>query len=102
MSRIKTIETKDIAKTVNNVVYELTPHTAGGRLRFSTDSKTLKIVAKWDVKLNMPHMPSLGSSGFTLYEDLPDGSSRFLKSFIPKQLKQLDRYTFTKYMKKTD
>jgi hypothetical protein len=74
----------DIAKTVNDVVYELTPHTAGGRLRFSTDSKTLKIVAKWDVKLNMPHMPSLGSSGFTLYEDFEDGSSRFLKSFIPQ------------------
>ncbi|MBE6655552.1 MAG: hypothetical protein E7609_01615 [Ruminococcaceae bacterium] len=40
----------EVAKTVSNAVYELNKHTAGGRLRFVTDSPFVSIVASMLIK----------------------------------------------------
>ena len=58
----------DVAKQASPGVVWLTPHTSGGRIRFSTDSSTIGISVTYDELLNMHHMPLTGSSGFALLE----------------------------------
>ncbi|MBQ8322680.1 MAG: hypothetical protein IJX91_01795 [Clostridia bacterium] len=59
----------ETAKAVSNGVYFLTSHTAGGRLRFITDSPYVAIRCVAPAELPMPHMPYVGSHGFSLYAD---------------------------------
>lgn len=74
----------DVAKSVSNSVYSLQTHTAGGRIRFSTDSPYVVLKCKLPATHPMPHMPLTGSSGFDLYIDSPDGSeSLFYRTFVP-------------------
>ena len=72
----------EIAAQVNPGVAELNGNTAGGRLRFSTDSDYVVIRCVMHGRCIMPHMPALGSAGFDLYEDTPNGSV-FLGSYQP-------------------
>ena len=76
----------EIGQNVNHGVAELYRHTAGGRVRFSTDSKYIAL------RVLMPQgvgkhsiMPLSGSAGFDLFVDDPEtGDSRFCKTkFYP-------------------
>ena len=58
----------ELAKKTNEGVWKLHRNTAGGRVRFRTDSDKIAIRAFMPDKRLMPHMPFLGSSGFDLYE----------------------------------
>ena len=69
---------EEIAKTVSEGVYELHAHTAGGRVRFKTDSPYVAIYAKMPVIYRMAHFAMCGSSGFDIYAD-----GEFVKSFLP-------------------
>ena len=55
-------------KTVRSAVWNLSRHSAGLLVRFTTDAPTIK--ARWTLtspRLAMPHMPATGVSGFDLY-----------------------------------
>ena len=89
---------KEVAYQNSKALIGLYGNTAGGRLRFSTNSKKIKIIVKWDAKSSLNHMPSTGVSGFTMQEDFSDGSNRFVCTFIPPMNSPTgyeSEYTFT-------
>lgn len=69
---------KAIAQTVSNNVRHLSRNTAGGRLRFRTDSSCVIIHAKMPHIGKMSHFALCGSSGFDLYVD-----NEYHASFLP-------------------
>lgn len=75
----------EVARSVSEKVAVLYRNTAGGRVRFSTDSDVIAIRALMPMVCNtLAHMPLVGSAGFDLYVDDPEtGLSRFWRSFIP-------------------
>ena len=74
----------DVAASVSAGVERLARHTAGGRVRFSTDSPYIVIKAVMPKITHFSHMPLTGSSGFDLYMDSPDGTeSIYHRSFVP-------------------
>lgn len=60
---------EEVAKCVNQGVWDLHAMCAGGRVRFKTDSSFVFIKAEMDGILRMPHIPLTGSSGFDMYAD---------------------------------
>lgn len=58
---------EDIAVKTNEGVKELHTHTAGGRLRFITDSEFVSLKAVYPYITDFYHMPRTGSSGFDIY-----------------------------------
>ncbi len=58
---------REIAKTVNPGVSELCAHTAGGRIRFVTNSRRVALIIRLTAEGHMPHMPLSGSSGVDFY-----------------------------------
>lgn len=58
-----------VAKETNSGVVGLNFHTAGGRVRFKTDSPYVGIKVEMKSLHIMPHMAPTGSSGFDLYVD---------------------------------
>lgn len=74
-----------VAHAVSEKVTALYRNTAGGRVRFSTDSDVIAIRALMPMVCNtLAHMPLTGSAGFDLYVDDPGtGLSRFWRPFIP-------------------
>lgn len=73
----------EVAAEIGGAIQErLYKHTAGGRVRFRTNSRYVAIRAYWDVLTESPHIPSSGTSGFDLYLT-EDGNCRYYKSFIP-------------------
>lgn len=74
----------EIAKATNEGVAQLYLDTAGGRVRFSTDSDYIAIRAEMPQVSRLPHMPLTGSAGFDLYIDDPEsGDSRYRNTFVP-------------------
>ena len=73
---------EQVANATNSGVAQLAFDTAGGRLRFSTDSPYIVIKAEMPKIRHFPHMPISGTSGFDIYLD-SDGGSRFLRSKYP-------------------
>ena len=74
----------DVAAQVSDGVAKLAHNTAGGRVRFCTDSQYVAIKAEMPVMCLMSHMAFTGSAGFDLYIDSPEtGLSRFWKAFRP-------------------
>lgn len=73
---------KELGENVNDMVKALYANTAGGRVRFSTDSKYLCIRSVYNGYSCHPHMPATGSGGFDLYCDQDEGSA-FHRLFIP-------------------
>ena len=72
----------DIAEKVNPGVYQLAKNTAGGRVRFTTDSPYVAIKSVQPPSGIMSHMPLTGHAGFDLY--LGEGSdSAYYRSFVP-------------------
>ena len=57
----------EVAKATSEGVANLSMHTAGGRLRFCTNSPYVAIKCFTDAGSVMSHMPILGSHGFSLY-----------------------------------
>ena len=70
------------AKKVSEGVCHITPHTAGGRVRFITDSSYVAISAKLQHTGRMPHFALTGSAGFDLYTDVGEGQV-YRGTFIP-------------------
>lgn len=73
---------------VNEGVRNLMFHTAGGRVRFVTDSPYVAIVAEVEYVEQFPHMPATCRYGFDMY--VADASSRkdsmYKKTFVPNGL----------------
>ncbi len=67
-----------LAQNTNSGVAVLHTNTAGGRLRFRTDSDHLAVIAHLPELCSFPHMPLTGSSGFDVYVD-----NLFRRQIIP-------------------
>ena len=63
-----------VAEATSAGVESLNKRTAGGRVRFSTDSKYVAIKCSMPSPSHMYHMAFSGSSGFDIYRDTEDGS----------------------------
>lgn len=64
---------------IPQAVDQLANHTAGGQIRFMTDSKRILIRVELRERSGMYHMPATGQSGFDLYL-LDSGIHRYLKT----------------------
>lgn len=75
----------DVALSVDNeCVRGLYRNTAGGRVRFATNSPYIAIKAVMSGMCRVSHGTFMGTSGFDIFIDSPDGSeSIYMKSFIP-------------------
>lgn len=72
----------EVAEKTNSGVLRLHTKTAGGRVRFKTDSARVAIRAIMPKRCLMPHMTFLGSAGFDLY--VKEGETNLYKgSFVP-------------------
>lgn len=60
---------EEAADGINAGVKELHSNTAGGRIRFRTDSKYVAVFAKMSGLCSFSHMPLTGTSGFDVYVD---------------------------------
>ena len=69
---------ESVAKAVSPGVLGLHAHTAGGRVRFVTDSPYVAINVKMGDVGKMPHFALTGSAGFDIYID-----NTFWKSYVP-------------------
>ena len=72
-----------VSKEVSFNVTWLNYNTAGGRVRFKTNSPSVTILFKQSGIPNYSHMCRVGSSGFDLYLEEDDGTSVYKGSFIP-------------------
>jgi len=70
----------DVAAATSEGVDKLSRESAGGRVRFSTNSPYIASRAKFLAVGRSPHIPLISSSGFDLYVDGEFGS-RFIKEF---------------------
>ena len=69
---------EEIAKAVTPGFYQLHSNTAGGRVRFRTDSPQIAIIAKMEGLGIYPHCAFSGTCGFDLYADGSYGAT-----FVP-------------------
>lgn len=77
---------EDVANATNEGVAELSKNTAGGRVRFSTDSDIICISVKLNTISLIPNMPTSGTCGFDLFVDSSEGfESRYAGTFMPPQ-----------------
>ena len=73
---------EEAAKGVSDGVHGLYANTAGGRVRFRTNSPYVAISAQMDGIGKMPHFALSGSAGFDLYAD--EGSGQIYRgTFVP-------------------
>lgn len=73
---------EDVAKAVSAEVHTLHAHTAGGRVRFCTDSPYVAIHVKMPDVQKHAHFPFTGSIGLDLYVK-QDGEDVFVKTYVP-------------------
>ncbi len=73
---------KDISKSISGELYNLSRQTAGGRLRFKTDSPYIVLRASFTAASMMSHMAFINAGGFDIYENTAFGSI-FRGSFRP-------------------
>ena len=69
---------ESVAKKVSDGVYALHANTAGGRVRFITNSRYIAIHTIMGEMTKAPHMALTGSIGFDLYID-----NKYEKTFVP-------------------
>ncbi len=72
----------DVAKATSEGVNILNYHTAGGRVKFKTNSKYIALKTKMKSVTVFPHMTLAGTSGFDLYIN-NEGRSTYYKTFMP-------------------
>ena len=70
----------DFAKSINENIVRLHTHTAGGRIRFRTDSSFVAIKAVMPQIGRMPHFALTCSAGFDLYVGT---NEKYKKTFTP-------------------
>ena len=73
---------KEVASAVNDGVCQLSEHTSGGRVCFSTNSECIALTCTRPGFWAMGHMARTGVSGFSLYERM-DGRWVYLATFVP-------------------
>lgn len=74
----------EIGQNVNEGVAGLYCCTAGGRVRFSTDSRYVAIRVKLSRVHASANLSLMGGAGLDLYVDVPEtGSSQYYRSFVP-------------------
>lgn len=73
---------KDVAEAVSDGVKVLHSNTAGGRIRFRTDSPFIAVRAELPTVVRFPHMPMTGSVGFDLYKAVGDEFA-YVGTFVP-------------------
>lgn len=71
---------ESVAQTVSEKVHALHSHTAGGRLKFRTNSSFVAIKAVMPTIGKMPHFALTGSAGFDLYLGKKE---TYFNSFVP-------------------
>ena len=72
----------EVAKSASPGVARLAPESAGGRVRFTTDSSYVAIKVELGPYGRHPHTTLCNSAGFDLYEDT-DTDHRFITAFLP-------------------
>ena len=73
---------KEIADNISYNLSVLSTNTAGGRLRFATDSNTLGLQVTYPFLAHMTHMPYTGCNGFMLLE-VTDKGFKYVNCFRP-------------------
>ncbi len=73
---------ESVAKAVSPGVHYLSTNTAGGRVRFVTDSPYVVLKAKGNI-IRMSHFAPTGSAGYDMFEERDHGDSRYLGTFRP-------------------
>ncbi|MEE0928994.1 MAG: SGNH/GDSL hydrolase family protein [Acutalibacteraceae bacterium] len=73
---------REVADVTNEGVKGLNNHSAGGRIRFVTDSKRIALIAEMANGGGMPHIAYAGVSGFDLYGSF-EGYMRYFGTFVP-------------------
>ena len=73
---------EDVANATNDGVAALALNTAGGRVRFNTDSPYVAIHAEMENICRMDHMAFTGIHGFDLYERI-NGEETYIGTFRP-------------------
>ncbi len=73
---------ESVAKATNEGVLVLHTNTAGGRIRFRTDSSYVAISAKISGLGKMPHFAFTGSIGFDLYVKI-NGKDVYVNTYVP-------------------
>ena len=72
-----------VAESTNEAVKTLAKNTAGGRIKFRTNTTSIALRAVMRELCDMPHMPRTGSAGFDLY--VKTGTKYiYYKTFIPE------------------
>jgi len=82
--------------TAPSSVWNLSRHSAGICVRFTTDSPSIHV--RWsvlNVELAMPHMPATGVSGVDLYSRDKTGKWRFLGNGRPKEVTNTAPFSLT-------
>lgn len=69
-----------VAESVSASVFKLHTHTAGGRIRFKTDSDFIAIKAVMPQIVKRSHFALTGTAGFDLYVG---SEERYVKTFVP-------------------
>lgn len=73
---------EDVAAATSKSVEAHAKRTAGGRVRFSTDSEYIAISTKQFMVIQEIQPPLIANVGFDLYEDT-DADSKFIRQFTP-------------------
>lgn len=73
---------KEVAEKVNSGVLSLHTNTAGGRIRFKTDSRYIALKVEYNELRLMSHMPESGIAGFDIHR-YEDGEFIFLNVMMP-------------------
>ena len=83
-----------VAFSVSEAVSRLHAHTAGGRVRFVTNSKRIAIIARFIGEQHAPHMPFSNQGGIDIYIDHRYSGTfmppTFMPSFAFESLKTFD------------
>ncbi len=72
----------EIAKNTSEGVYHVSKNTAGGRVRFCTDSRYIAIKADMHIVEVVNRMAASGTAGFDLYEVRGD-KYKYIETFLP-------------------
>ncbi len=73
----------EVAKKVSWGVEVLSTTTAGGRIRFSTDSQKVGVAVRWKYLVKMNNMPMTGYIGLVLLEEKEGGKYKHIRTFKP-------------------
>ena len=75
---------EDVATATSKNVHYLHAQTAGGRVRFKTDSAVIAIEAKMPNYSDFPHFAKTGSAGFDLYtREAGETREHYARTFTP-------------------